>query len=488
MSGGIVALALTSEDMKIVACALNMLRPLLPLDHNLEEALEKRMSVLVARGYAAERPDLAEAVAHFLYSRARQQASAVVPFVPALLSFLDLDLATTGAHSYYTLMILAEDTPDDLLPFTDALIGKLASPGYAVRTLAVRIIAVLAEKRPGSMASARDSLREVVETCEDGVLKTEARKVLLSIEGYSHSTADDGTIAGQAEAVACSGQPSGNNFIHMILARLMNLWRVISRSGGDRKKKRMINDDLQEITLWIKEEFPANGEVPIAKNVWALPEEPLSFFSSKISAEELIQIAVMPFSAIPDRQVAAKQQSRENAQPVNESDPRSIYSSDEADMAGLREIIAEVENDFSVKASQILDALGMAHLKQVGKDEAGDRTISAREFKLALEKILSRQEGKSPSASPPHPRQDNRSSRPEAKNLLGEVGRNIDDSLITAREPAKSIAEKFMKPPEGRRSVDNKRPDSGGHPAKRRVSFNVYHTKKDGKIYRHYDR
>jgi hypothetical protein len=72
--------------------------------------------------------------------------------------------------------------------------------------------------------------------------------------------------------------------------------------------------------------------------------------------------------------------------------------------------------------------------------------------------------------------------------MLGEIGRNIDDSLITAREPVKSIAEKFIKPAEDRRSVDNKCPDSRGHTAKRRVSFNVYHTKKDGKIYRHYDR
>ncbi len=208
VAGGIVALALNSEDMKIVACALNKLRPMLPLDPSQEDALDKRMSALIARGSAAKSPDLAEAVTHFLYCRAQQRARAAVPFIPALLSFLDLDLATTGSHSYYTLMILAENAPDDLLPFTDGLIDKMASPSYAVRTLAVRIIAALADKRPGSMTNAREPVRDLAENSGEGILKTEASHALQAIEGRLKSCEGHAAIADHTATVASSHRPA----------------------------------------------------------------------------------------------------------------------------------------------------------------------------------------------------------------------------------------------------------------------------------------
>lgn len=488
LSGGIVALALTSEDLKVVACALNMLRPLLPLDHYLEEALDKRVTCLVARGSAVESPYLAEAVTHFLYNRAQQRASAVVPFIPALLSFLDQDLATIGAHSYYTLMILAEEAPDDLLPFADALIGKTASPSYAVRTLTVRIIAALADKRPGSMTNARGPLRELAENSGDGILKTEASIALQAIDGRFNSCEGAGAIADQTETVANSRRPAGDTWLQAILARLMNLWRVISRSGGNRKATSLISGDLREITRWIEAEFPVNGNVPFAENAWALPEEHLRFFPSKIITKAAWERCVMPFSVTPDVPVIEKRQSLETARPVNDNDPGAILSFDEAEMAKMREIIENVENDFSIKASQILDALGMEHMIPAGKGGAGDRMISAGEFRLALEKILDRPRGKTPATRIAPGCRDDRSSGPETKSLLKEIRRNIDDSLTVANEPVKNMADSFLKPAEGRGVVDITRPRSGGSPAKKRASANVHVRKRAGKIYRYYDR
>jgi hypothetical protein len=366
VAGGIVTLALNSEDMKIVACALNMLRPMLPLDPSQEAALEKRMSALIASGSAAKSPDLAEAVTHFLYCRAQQQARAAVPFIPALLSFLDLDLATTGAHSYYTLIILAEDAPDDLLPFTDALIGKMASPSYAVRTLAVRIVAALAHQRPGSMTSAREPLCDLAENSGEGMLKIEASIALNAIEGRFKSCEGDAAIPGHTATVVSARRPAGLTWLQEILARLMNLWRVIGRSGGKRKATSLIADDLQRITRWIEAEFPVNGDVPFAENAWALPEGRVRFFPSKINTFAVWERCIMPFSVTPDVQVTANRQSPEMARPANDNDPRAILLVEEVEIALMRETIQKVERDFSVKASRILDDLGMKHLKLAG--------------------------------------------------------------------------------------------------------------------------
>lgn len=488
VAGGIVALALNSEDMKIVTCALNMLRPLLPLDPSQEDVLEKRLSALIASGSAAKNPDLAEAVTHFLYRRGQQRASAVVPFIPALLSFLDQDLATTGAHSYYTLMILAEDAPDDLLPFADVLIGKMASPSYAVRALAVRIIAALADKRPGSMTNAREPLCDLVDNSGEGILKIEASKALQSIEGRLKSSEGDGAIAGWTATVANSHRPAGYAWFQAILARLMNLLRVISRSGGNLKAKSLIADDLQGITWWIEAEFPVNGDVPFVENAWTLPEEPVRFFPSKINTKAVWERCIMPSWVTPDVLVIAKQQSPEMARPVNDNDPRAIFFADEAEMALMREAIEKVGNDFSVKASRILDGLGMEYLEPAVKGVAEDRMISARELKLAREKILDVQEGITPATRFVPGSGDARSSGPEAKRLLKEIRRNIDDSLTMANEPVKNIAISFLKPAESRGVVDITRPSTVSYPAKKRASANVHVRKRAGKMYRYYDR
>jgi hypothetical protein len=268
----------------------------------------------------------------------------------------------------------------------------------------------------------------------------------------------------------------------------MNLWRVISRSGGDHKATGLIACDLQEIARWIEAEFPASGEAPLVQYAWALPGESMQPFSPKIISDAIPPKMMLPPLATPDRQVARERQSPGTGAQFSERISRAVRSVDEAETARLGEMMVEVENDFSIKASQILDALGVERLKPVGKDEKGDRSLSAGEFRLALEKILAMQDEKMPATPPAHGQPDERPSRPEAKGLPGEIRRNIDDSLIAANEPVRSIAGNFLKPANDSRATDIKRPGCGGHPEKRRASLNVRVMKKDGKVSRYYER
>jgi hypothetical protein len=513
-SGGIIALALTSEDIKAVACALDALRPLLPLDPYQEAALEKRMLALVARGAAAESPDLSRAIAHILYVRARQRARAVVPFVPTLLSFLDEDLATTGANSYYTLMILAEDAPDDLFPFADRLIGKLDSSGYAVKTLIVRVLAALGRKRPGYLVNARGPLRDLAEGSEDGILKAEAMKALQAIEWPIMSPVADRAIAGRTATSASSrrpagrtvtraisrlparrtvtsaspGKPAGHKCLLTILAQLMNLWRVISRSHSKGKEISRIADDLREITRWIEAEFPASGDGSRVKNALILPAERPHFFTPKIKTEMVLPKMMLLHLARPGRRVAVVQPSLKVAAPVNERAPGSEPPANETETARPREIMAEIGGDFSVKASRILDAPGMEHMKPAGTDGSGDRSISASEFRLALETIVHEKKSNGPVTSPAPLCSSPRSSWPEMKRLLGEINRHIDDSLQLPSKPATSTAENILKPSQEEDRAGVRSPSRVGHPPNRKASFTIQHTKRDGRVYKYYDR
>jgi hypothetical protein len=115
--------------------------------------------------------------------------------------------------------------------------------------------------------------------------------------------------------------------------------------------------------------------------------------------------------------------------------------------------------------------------------------FSARELKLALEKILDPQEGKTPATGfAQGPGVGSRFSGPEVKSLLKEIRRNIDDSLTMANKPAKNRADSFIKPAESGGVVDTTHPPPVGYPAKKRASTSVHVKKRAGKMHRYYDR
>jgi hypothetical protein len=126
-------------------------------------------------------------------------------------------------------------------------------------------------------------------------------------------------------------------------------------------------------------------------------------------------------------------------------------------------------------------------MKLVGKNGATDRTISAREFRIALEKILDQRESKAPSTSAAPVLPSPPARQMEMKSFVSEIRRNIDDSLSTAGEPIRSIAEKFIRPSKDKDVVTRDLPSCVSHPEKK-SSFNVQNSKKDGRIFRYYDK
>jgi hypothetical protein len=107
----IAHVALVSNDMKAVARALKALRLLLPLDPGVESSIDQRLLVLADNGTVAQNAELAWALALFIHGRTQERVSVARPYVPTLLKLLTEDVATTGAYSYYALMIVAERAP-----------------------------------------------------------------------------------------------------------------------------------------------------------------------------------------------------------------------------------------------------------------------------------------------------------------------------------------------------------------------------------------
>ena len=104
---------------------------------------------------------LAEAIAAFVFRRARNNASIARPYIPALLSFLDYDISTTGASSYYTLIIVTRSRPEIFQPYASTLIAMLDSPRDAIKAFAIKIIAALAREHPEYVAGAEKKLESL---------------------------------------------------------------------------------------------------------------------------------------------------------------------------------------------------------------------------------------------------------------------------------------------------------------------------------------
>jgi hypothetical protein len=180
---------LAVNDPKAIALGLKTLMPLIPLDPRLEKALDQRIMALIDRGTAAKNAEMAEAIAMFLHRGAQEEASVARPYIPALLSFLAQNIETTGAYAYYTLMLVARDSPDYFGPHCDQLVRTLDSPSLAAKTFAMRIIAVLAPGHPEYVLGARDTLRNLAETSPSGLIKAEAANAYRAVREASKSSA-----------------------------------------------------------------------------------------------------------------------------------------------------------------------------------------------------------------------------------------------------------------------------------------------------------
>jgi hypothetical protein len=167
---------LSSQDLGVTARALKALTTLLPLDTDTENVLDRRLMALIGYGAMAKSDDLAEAVALFIYHRTQISADSARPYLPTLVSLLSQNIATTGAYSYYALMIVANEAPEHYGAFADLLVRALDSPGIAAKVFSMRVIAELASHRPEYVAGARRVLRDLSAAGQFKIIRTEATK------------------------------------------------------------------------------------------------------------------------------------------------------------------------------------------------------------------------------------------------------------------------------------------------------------------------
>jgi hypothetical protein len=389
----IANIALTSEDLSTVARALRALKALLPLDQGTETALDEKLLALVNRGSAAKNAGLAEAIALFVYGRSKVRASAARPYIPALLSFLSQHVETTGAYSYYTLMILANDAPGYFGPHADALIRVLDSPGYAAKVFAMRIIAVLAPVHPEYVAGARDILRNLSEQSRQEMVKAEAVKAYRAVRNVAvlpdnpvNRLQDDPVIARLYE------MPVWQRAVqyHLLTAYGDDQGAVV-RSHSQRHNVRKQTRPSKRYDLY--QEFI--DKLKTVENNQSF-EDPISLLSSNEQVKAApcetapAKVTIPSPSPVDEKSLPAVSEPVETASPAAEN----IY--DKTDEIRLEEMLDEVQIDFSAKAGGLLDALGMGHLKRGNsfKVEDGNLKFSAREFVLAMEKLVREQKGK----------------------------------------------------------------------------------------------
>ena len=486
----IIEIALMSEDMSAVATALRALNPYLTLVHDKEAALDNRMLALIDQGSAAGSPELAEAIAQSVYERSRERIDVALPFIPALLSFLELDMSTIGAPSYYTLMIVATDAPDHLGPFVGTLIGKLAGPGLVARTFAARIITVLACNRPEYVADARDALRNLCETCPEGILKTEATKAYQAIEGHLMPGEGSGGCERDEQAIAppqeipanpdatiiASSRPAGARSslsidydrLLSIIARLLHIREEISYPTADFEKLDQMADDMWELARWIEAEFPLTKEALKAKEAAMSPDEIKALCEHEAPAAVIPQETAPGSATVPALPVVVERQIQKTEVSATVSDCQADTSIDAVDVTAMRVMIEDVENDFSVTAGSILDAIGMGHLKPGMRGE--DRKISAKEFISAFEKIIEEQKSGASAKTTGSEASGTPTSESEAKFLVSELKRCVNPSQPTpARVPAPGKAGSLVPPVEKKSALEIvPQPASGRSPKTRR--------------------
>jgi hypothetical protein len=381
-------IARTSNDMKAVAGALKELNSLLPLDPALEYAIDKRMLALIAWGTVAKNAELAEAIALFIYGRAQERASVARPYIPTLLSFLAQKMDTTGAYAYYTLMIVAGDSPGHFGPYADMLVQALDSPGCAAKIFTMRIIAALAPGHPEYVAGARDALRNLAESGTHSVIKDEASRtdhaVMNSLNAQSGNSGrmhDDSDIASLYEmpvwqkAVECHLSTAYGSD-NLAADRKNGRRRGIRRDSRPSKR----SNRYQEFVEKLKQVEPAQSL-----------EEPFALLSQEVPAESAPCGIALAEAAIPAPSPVAE--TPLPAEPVVMAPLAEDKLRDASEAVYLQEMMNEVQNDFSSRAGGLLDALGMGHMKR-GTNEDGNHKISGKELVSALEKLVREKKSK----------------------------------------------------------------------------------------------
>jgi hypothetical protein len=378
--------------MNAVARALNALRLLLPLDPGVENSLDKRLLALADNGTVAQNVELGRALALFLHCRTQERVSAARPYVPTLLKLLGEEMATTGAHSYYSLMIVAESAPQYFEHYGDTLVQLLDNPGFSAKTFSMRIIAVLASSHPEYVAGARETLHSLSENGAQELLRAEAAKAYKALRNVPRVEPDrkstmlrDPAIASLYEVPVWQRAVEGH-----LTAAYSDTVLPVARRRSRRSIKREV---LPSKRCDLYQEFV--GKLKVEEQVKSF-EDQIALMAPEATAQAEVQevAPVEPVLASPPATAEAPLPAIE--MPIVVMQPSRDGVPELTGAVGLQEMMDEVQIEFSSQAGNLLDALGMGHLKRgCGPNgEEVNRKISGKELVSALEKLVKQHNGK----------------------------------------------------------------------------------------------
>ncbi len=346
---GLMDIAMKSGNPISIAYAIKSLLALRPLTAGLEDDLEKRALELTADKAAISTRQLQEAIAELLYIRVSERVERAQPFIGALVLFLDERMGKGATVAYNTLMIVAANQPELFEGQISPIIKMLGSINKATRIETCKIIAVLAMSHPEYLESAEKTLLDISSFNPDGEVKnaaSEAYQILTGrLQSAQKSVPDDRARRNHYEEQQAGG-----------LAEIMRRKAVkdIKQTGDNRVDKRLLS---------LASSFTRKGD----RAYKIEGESPAEFEKNETQA---ISRIMDDFSEIAE---SIKAESRPAETPVAEV--AAANGADSAEEAELRMVMEKVQDDFSITAGSILNAIGMGHLaKKTVMDEVKPRT------------------------------------------------------------------------------------------------------------------
>ncbi len=328
-------IALKSGNPVSIAYAIKSLLAFHPLTAGLEDDLEKRALALVADHSATSNRQLQEAIADLLYIRVSERVETARPFIGALVRFLDERSGRGGTAAYNTLMIVAANRPEYFDGQTAPLIKMLGSINNLTRIETSKIIAVLALSHPEYVAGAEKTLLDLSSFNPDGELKNAASEAHQILSGRLYPDEkrpyDDSAKRNRYEEEQSGG-----------LAEIMR-----RKMGKDKKVTYDSRIDKRLLSLATNFARKADRAYKIDGESQAAYDENETEAMSRVMDDfseiaESIKAQAVPAEA-PAAQAAAD-------------------GTDTAEEAELRMMMEKVQDDFSITAGSILDAIGMGHL------------------------------------------------------------------------------------------------------------------------------
>lgn len=332
---GLLDIALKSGNPVSVAYAIKTLLAFRPLTAGLEDDLENRAREMALNpGFLATKP-LQEALAELLYIRVSERAECARPFIGMLVRFLDERTGRVGTVAYNTLMIVAANQPEYFDGQTAPLVRMLGSINKVTRIETSKIIAVLSLSHPEYVADAEKILLHISSFNPDGELKNAASEAHQILSGRLHPD-EKRPYDDSARRNRYKEEQSGG------LAEIMR-----SKMGNDKKVTYDSRIDKRLLSLATNFARKADRAYKIDGESQAAYEENETAAMSRVIDDfseiaESIKAEAGPAEA-PATQVAAD-------------------GGDTPEEAELRLMMEKVQDDFSITAGSILDAIGMGHL------------------------------------------------------------------------------------------------------------------------------